>query len=123
MLASVQRFRNFGTNKEIKIQQDSDHDAKINTFKHNTVKIIEIDYLKGTPIYISKDIYDLTVGANYTGVFTPIEQSYSFGKCILCFVIQMMMIYGFVRSSLEFDKFQPFLTRQVFLRFFLCVLF
>lgn len=67
--------------KEVE-SEDSDHEGDgecdKDPKKHDHVEIIEIDYLVNTPIIISKDIYDLTVGANYTGVLTPLEKSYSF---------------------------------------------
>ena len=123
MLASVQRFRNLGSNKDVKINQDSNRQANVRELKVQKVKIIEVDYLKDCPVQISKDIYDLTVGANFMGVLTPLEQSYCFGKCVLCFIIQMIIIWGFVSQSLQLSNFQPFLTRQVFLRFILSVLY
>lgn len=88
-----------------------------------TTKFIEADYVDNTPIKLDKDIYDLVIGANENRIFTPTEEKFAIGQCMLCFMIQVYCIYAFVSDSLTFDNFQPFLMKHMSLRFLLCFLY
>lgn len=86
------------------VEMSHDYSTRTNDQPPPT-KFVQADYVDNTPIKLDKDIYDLVIGANVNRIFTPIEERYAIGQCMLCFMIQIYAVYAFVSDSLTFDNF------------------
>ena len=82
----------------------------------NQIIIIEDDFTFNEVVKINDDVYSLTIAANMTKFVSPVSLVYALQKCIMVFLLQILVASAFSYEYVKFDKFQPFDIYKTFLR-------
>jgi len=56
------------------------------------------------------DVYNLFIAANITKNVSPVQLNFCLQKCLIVYLIQVTVTFGFVYDYLSLDRFQPFFT-------------
>lgn len=76
-----------------------------NLYNKDTVQ--EVDYMKGTPVELNCDGYQLTIGANLTKDCSPVFLNYCIKLSFTIFMMQMLFGFLYLFEYKKFDQFQP----------------